>query len=368
MAVRIFLEHLTKTFIKDRSEFRAVDDVHLTINKGELVTFLGPSGCGKTTTLRMIAGFETPTAGRILFDDRDVTDIQVNRRDIGFVFQNYALFPHMTIFDNVAYGLRARKQTDTAITNKVAESLELVGLPNIAARYPNQLSGGEQQRVALARVLALEPQVLLMDEPLSNLDAKLRIHMRTEIRRIQQKLGLTCLYVTHDQKEALTLADRIVVMNKGRVEQVDTPFELYANPTTLFVADFIGQANVLEATAVELQTDSLTATCQGKTYRVRSLPACSYASGTAVSLVIRPESLRLAESPTETSIAGTVRLRTFVGDRLEYELELPDGTLIHAEEPYTVGMTVYNEKDAVNIILSPSDIVALPTGRSTALK
>ena len=360
MAVGISLEHLTKTFTKDNSEFRAVDDVHLTIHKGELVTFLGPSGCGKTTTLRMIAGFETPSAGRILFDGRDVTNVQVNRRDIGFVFQNYALFPHMTIFDNVAYGLRARKQADAQIKSKVAESLELVGLPNIAARYPNQLSGGEQQRVALARVLALEPQVLLMDEPLSNLDAKLRIHMRTEIRRIQQKLGLTCLYVTHDQKEALTLADRIVVMNRGRVEQVDTPFELYANPTTLFVADFIGQANVLKAAAGPLQDGVLSASCHGKSFNVRSLPACSYAPGAAVSLVIRPESLRLGETPTETSIAATVRLRTFVGDRLEYELELPDNSVIHAEEPYSVGMKLYNEKDGVQVILSPADIVALP--------
>ena len=360
MAVSISLEHLTKTFTKDKNEFRAVDDVHLTIHKGELVTFLGPSGCGKTTTLRMIAGFETPSVGRILFDGRDVTEIQVNRRDIGFVFQNYALFPHMTIFDNVAYGLRARKQAETPIKSKVAESLELVGLPNIAARYPNQLSGGEQQRVALARVLALEPQVLLMDEPLSNLDAKLRIHMRTEIRRIQQKLGLTCLYVTHDQKEALTLADRIVVMNKGRVEQVDTPFELYANPATLFVADFIGQANVLQAAAGELQNGVLTTNYHGKSYQVRSLPACAYVQGATVSLVIRPESLRLASAPTETSLAGTVMLRTFVGDRLEYELKLPDGAVIHAEEPYTVGMRIYNEKDGVNVVLSPADIVALP--------
>lgn len=359
MSVGISLEHLTKIFVKDNNEFRAVNDVSITVNKGELVTFLGPSGCGKTTMLRMIAGFETPSAGRILFEDRDVTEIMVNKRDIGFVFQNYALFPHMTIFDNVAYGLRARKQDRSVINKKVAQSLELVGLPNIADRYPNQLSGGEQQRVALSRVLALEPQVLLMDEPLSNLDAKLRIQMRIEIRRIQKHLGLTCLYVTHDQKEALTLADRIVVMHKGRVEQVDTPFELYANPTTLFVADFIGQANVLRGVVADAPVTHLPVFCYGHTYPVRFLPDRTYIKGGDVSLVVRPESLRLG-SITEELLFGTVQLRTFVGDRLEYEVSLPDGNVIHVEEPYMVGMPMYSEGERVSVIVSPADIVALP--------
>jgi len=360
MAVGISLEHLTKTFVKDKQEFTAVNNVHLVVNRGELVTFLGPSGCGKTTTLRMIAGFETPTAGRILFDGRDVTEIQVNKRDIGFVFQNYALFPHMTVFDNVAYGLRARKQSGDVLRNKVAESLELVGLPNVGARYPNQLSGGEQQRVALARVLALEPQVLLMDEPLSNLDAKLRIHMRTEIRRIQKHLGLTCLYVTHDQKEALTLADRIVVMHNGRVEQVDSPFGLYANPATLFVADFIGQANVLLGKVVSPADDALRVACQGRVFTVRALPGQNYKPDTNVSLVIRPESLRLGDNTSDESLSGMIKLRTFVGDRLEYEVALADNSLLHVEEPYMVGMPIRNEGDAVHVIVSPADIVALP--------
>jgi iron(III) transport system ATP-binding protein len=359
MAVSISLEHLTKTFTKDKNEFRAVDDVHLLIQQGELVTFLGPSGCGKTTTLRMIAGFENPSSGRILFDGCDVTDIPVNKRDIGFVFQNYALFPHMTIFDNVAYGLRARKQSGDGLQNKVRESLELVGLPKIEGRYPNQLSGGEQQRVALARVLALEPQVLLMDEPLSNLDAKLRIHMRTEIRRIQKKLGLTCLYVTHDQKEALTLADRIVVMNKGRIEQVDTPFELYANPRTLFVADFIGQANVLCGKVKNITEEGLDVFCYDQNYRVRSLQGSSYALDDTISLVVRPESLRLA-ALNGPGLEATVKLRTFVGDRIEYEIALSDDTVLHAEEPYMVGMALYNDGDRVKLIVSPADAVALP--------
>jgi iron(III) transport system ATP-binding protein len=359
MSTDISLEHLTKIFTKDNTEFRAVDDVHLSVKSGEMVTFLGPSGCGKTTTLRMIAGFETPSSGKIRFGDRDVTDIMVNKRDIGFVFQNYALFPHMTVFDNVAYGLRARRQAEDSIRKKVAASLELVGLPNIFARYPNQLSGGEQQRVALARVLALEPQVLLMDEPLSNLDAKLRIHMRTEIRRIQKHLGITCLYVTHDQKEALTLADRIVVMHQGRVEQVDTPFSLYANPATLFVADFIGQANVWPATVIATPVEALPVSCYGQNYPVRFLPGRAYAPGNTVSLVVRPESLRLG-NVTDPGLDGVVRLRTFVGDRLEYEVALPDGLVVHVEEPYMIGLPIRNEGDPVRILLSPADIIALP--------
>ena len=358
MSVGIAIEHLTKVFVKDKNQFRAVDDVHLSVNKGELVTFLGPSGCGKTTLLRMIAGFETPTAGRIRFDDRDVTAIMVNKRDIGFVFQNYALFPHMTIFDNVAYGPRARKLAETTIQQKVSDSLTLVGLPNVAARYPNQLSGGEQQRIALARVLAMEPQVLLMDEPLSNLDAKLRIQMRIEIRRIQKQLGLTCLYVTHDQKEALTLADRIVVMNKGRVEQVDSPFGLYANPATLFVADFIGQANVLKGIVRDSAGQSVTVDLFEKPYTVRALPDSRYQPGKLVSLVVRPESLRLGPVGGD-SIAGCVQLRTFVGDRLEYEVTLPDGRMIHVEEPYMTNTPVWNEGDHVGVIVSAPDIVAL---------
>ena len=359
MSVGISIEHLTKVFVKDKNQFRAVDDVHLSVNKGELVTFLGPSGCGKTTLLRMIAGFETPTSGRILFDDRDVTEIMVNKRDIGFVFQNYALFPHMTIFDNVAYGPRARKLSETTIQQKVSDSLALVGLPNVAARYPNQLSGGEQQRIALARVLAMEPQVLLMDEPLSNLDAKLRIQMRIEIRRIQKQLGLTCLYVTHDQKEALTLADRIVVMNKGLVEQVDSPFGLYANPATLFVADFIGQANVLQGIVRDSAEQSVTVDLFEKIYVVRALPDKRYQTGNFVSLVVRPESLRLGPDTPDT-IPGCVQLRTFVGDRLEYEVNLPDGRMIHVEEPYMTNTPVWNEGDRVGVIVSAPDIVALP--------
>ena len=223
MSVELHLQNITKTFIKDGVKFDAVEKVDLKINGGELLTFLGPSGCGKTTTLRMVAGFETPTSGSIFIDGRDVTNVMVNKREIGFVFQNYALFPHMTIGDNVGYGLKMRSEATSDIMRKVGEALEMVGLSGTEKRLPNQLSGGEQQRVALARVLVMKPKVLLMDEPLSNLDAKLRIHMRTEIRNIQKQLDITCLYVTHDQKEALTMADRIMVMCEGRISGYLTP-------------------------------------------------------------------------------------------------------------------------------------------------
>lgn len=215
------LINVTKTFHKEREKVTAVDSVNLIVNQGEMVVFLGPSGCGKTTTLRMIAGFELPSSGKILIEGSDMTNVPVNKRGIGFVFQNYALFPHMNVYNNVAYGLRSRNERESTIKVKVKNALDLVGLTNEEGRFPNQLSGGEQQRVALARVLVMEPKLLLMDEPLSNLDAKLRIYMRTELRRIQKKLGITCLYVTHDQSEALTMADRIMVMNKGHVEQID---------------------------------------------------------------------------------------------------------------------------------------------------
>ena len=233
--ISLVLKDVTKTFPeRNGGIFNAVDKVNIEVAKGEMVTFLGPSGCGKTTTLRMIAGFVIPTSGSITIEGKDMTSVPVNERAIGFVFQNYALFPHMTIYKNVGYGLKARGEKDADIHDKIINALKLVGLSGDENRYPNQLSGGEQQRVALARVIVMEPSLLLMDEPLSNLDAKLRIHMRTEIRRIQKALGTTCLYVTHDQSEALTVSDRIVVMSRGKVEQIGTPLEIYGKPASDF--------------------------------------------------------------------------------------------------------------------------------------
>src|SRR5437773_4443311 len=237
-----------------------VEDFSLAAEKGECVSFLGPSGCGKTTTLRMIAGFERPTAGSIRLADREITNQPPNRRNVGMVFQSYALFPNMTVADNVGFGLRVRKRPSDQIKRRVAELLDLIHLPDKADRYPYQLSGGQQQRVALARALAIEPQVLLLDEPLSALDAKIRVILRNEIRAIQRSLGITTVYVTHDQEEALSLSDRIVVMSEGRIEQIGTPSEIYNFPSTAFVASFVGTLNlvaagVIDAGAGRLSTD-----------------------------------------------------------------------------------------------------------------
>ena len=253
MAVGIRLEALTKQFShRTRGELYAVRDVTLEVPPGQFLTLLGPSGCGKTTTLRMIAGFEPPTRGRVFLGDAEVTGLMANRRNIGFVFQNYALFPHLPVFENVAYGLRVRKLGGDAIRRAVGEVLELVGLAGYERQFPHQLSGGEQQRVALARAVVIRPQVLLFDEPLSNLDAKLRVHMRSEIRRLQERLSITAVYVTHDQDEAMAISDRIAVMNRGEIVQLSTAEDLYARPATAFVAQFIGRTNVVPGRVIEI--------------------------------------------------------------------------------------------------------------------
>src|SRR5512136_1057502 len=244
------LENITKIFPPrgTAGEVTAVHDVNLDIEKGELVTLLGPSGCGKTTTLRMIAGFEFPTQGRITLDGREINSLPPHKREMSMVFQSYAIFPHLTVFENIAYGLNVQRLSKSVIKERVNKVLDLVHLEGYGNRAPTQLSGGQQQRVALARALIMEPKVLLMDEPLSNLDAKLREQMRTEIRRIQKRLGITSVYVTHDQVEAMTLSDQVVVMNQGRIEQIGAPSEVYRKPQTRFVADFIGRANFVQAT------------------------------------------------------------------------------------------------------------------------
>ena len=318
MTVSLELRGLARSYVKDNETFYAVDNVNLTVAPGEFLTFLGPSGCGKTTTLRMIAGFETPTGGAILVDGKDMTTVPANERNMGFVFQNYALFPHMTIFDNVAYGLRIRNVTGDELARKVREGLEMVGLAKAEHRYPNQLSGGEQQRVALARVLVLRPSILLMDEPLSNLDAKLRLHMRTEIRRIQQELQLTCLYVTHDQKEALTMSDHIMVMNHGHIEQLGTPMELYEDPATPFVADFIGQANLIPGVLAGIDEAGYAQFKVGdRILRARMGRQNAPAVGEKGLLVVRPENLRLTGEDNRVPMKIVNRL--FEGDRIDYD-------------------------------------------------
>lgn len=369
------LINVTKIFQKERESVRAVNGVNLTVAQGEMVVFLGPSGCGKTTTLRMIAGFELPSSGQILIDGADMTNTPVNRRGIGFVFQNYALFPHMNVFNNVAYGLKSRGEADNEIRKKVKNGLALVGLSNAESRYPNQLSGGEQQRVALARVLVMEPKLLLMDEPLSNLDAKLRVYMRTEIRKIQKQLGITCLYVTHDQAEALTMADRVMVMNTGSVEQIGSPFDLYASPQSLFVADFIGQANILSVPVFRVDTNAVQVLLHGE--HAVSIKAPSYekiTAGEKASLVVRPEHVRvLAKDEEKIDIQGHQQkdgiLRTciparvinalFMGGHIEYHLDAGEHGHILSFEPFRPEMHRFEEGQEVFASIDPDMALVL---------
>ncbi|HPU68974.1 MAG TPA: ABC transporter ATP-binding protein [Acetomicrobium flavidum] len=356
MSVPICLKHLTKIFNSGEAAFKAVDDVNLQINAGELVTLLGPSGCGKTTILRMIAGFETPTEGQVFIGKHDVTSIAANKRNIGFVFQNYALFPHMTVFDNIAYGLKIRKLPTGEIVRRVAEALETVSLGGIEDRFPNQLSGGEQQRVALARVLVINPQVLLMDEPLSNLDAKLRIYMRSEIRSLQKRLGITCVYVTHDQKEALALADRIAVLNGGKVEQIATPFELYTNPTSLFVADFIGQANILKGKLTSIDGNFAKVLISEITVIAYvGEKSLEFKVGDEVAAAIRPESIEIV-SPDDGTLRGQIVSSVFLGDEIEYVVKLASGDTIRVVEPYRRDGALWQEGQGIGLHVDPLDV------------
>jgi len=310
----------------------AVDDVSLTVREGELVALLGPSGCGKTTTLRMIAGFIEPTAGRILIGGRDVTHLPPHRRDTGMVFQSYALFPHMTVAQNVAFGLEMRKVARAEASRRVADALALVRLGRLGDRYPRQLSGGQQQRVALARALVVNPGVFLLDEPLSNLDAKLRLEVRVEIRELQRRLGLTTVFVTHDQEEALTLADRLVVMANGVVQQVGTPEELYESPANLFVAGFIGRSNVLHGRVTEPgRFESLGGL-------VLAVPPRDCGAPGRAALALRPERLSLAPpgtaaEPGRNAVAGRVALVTYLGATSEYRVAVGRDEVLTATLP-----------------------------------
>jgi putative spermidine/putrescine transport system ATP-binding protein len=307
----------------------AVAALDLAIERGEFVSFLGPSGCGKTTTLRMIAGFESPSAGAIVLDGADLTGLPANRRNMGVVFQSYALFPNMTVAQNIAFGLRLRKRPRAEIARRVEELLALIDLPDLGTRYPHQLSGGQQQRVALARALAIEPRVLLLDEPLSALDAKIRVTIRDEIRAIQRKLGITTIYVTHDQEEALAVSDRIVVMNRGRIEQTGPPPQIYNFPRTPFVARFVGTVNLLRGIVRDPLTGTVTIGDQPLT-DVGAVRGCR--TGDEVLLALRPEAItvaipddatnRLHGNVAEVTFLGTlVRVRASVGgDTLTFDL------------------------------------------------
>jgi iron(III) transport system ATP-binding protein len=350
-AIRIV--RLRKVFTgPEGREVAAVSDVDLEVGSGRLVTLLGPSGCGKTTLLRMIAGFEEPTSGDILFGDKRMNEIAPNKRDTAMVFQSYAVFPHLDVFENVAFGLRLRSLPKAEIESRVSRVLELTGLSGYARRSPNQLSGGQQQRVALARCIVMEPKVLLFDEPLSNLDAKLREQMRVEIRELQKRLGITSIYVTHDQVEAMSISDDIVVMNAGTVEQVGTPHDIYARPASRFVADFVGKANFV---AGEWTADGQVSV-SGRTLRVA---APAGAPGSRADLVIRPEAVRISRS--EGDFAGTVRRVMFLGNIAEYlvAVEGVGDWLVDAPNPAEAGLL--RPGDAVKLSPSAASIHVLPS-------
>lgn len=314
----VVLQNISKKF----GSFTAIRDLTLEIEPGTLVTLLGPSGCGKTTTLRMLAGLEYPSAGRIFIGGNDVTNLPANERDVSMVFQSYALFPHMTSLDNVAYGLESSGMNKKEARQKAEHGMELVGLAGMGARLPAELSGGQQQRVAVARALVLEPQVLLLDEPLSNLDARLRRRVRTEIRELQQRLGFTAVYVTHDQDEALAVSDVIIVMKDGDIAQVGTPRDLYERPASGFIADFMGEANVVPCVVTSVGDGVATVMIEGVQHH---LPTHLNFTGQGA-LAVRPNAIRLSE-PQAGALQGSIASAAYLGDHMEYEVKSAAGTL-----------------------------------------
>ena len=319
------VSHVTKRF----GGVTAVDDVSFEVPKGSFATLLGPSGCGKTTTLRMIAGFYDPDEGDIEIAGRRVNELPVHRRGTAMVFQDYALFPHMTVRDNVAYGLKVAHVSGADRTRRVDETLAFVGLGGLGDRWPNQLSGGQQQRVAVARALVIQPQVLLLDEPLSNLDAKLREQLRVEMRVLQRRLGMTFVYVTHDQEEALSLSDWIAVMNAGKVEQAGAPWEIYYRPRTAFLADFVGSVNLVPAKVLDVTDDSVTIAFGSQHASVQRPKDVTLAAGQEVKLCLRPESFTIGSSATKgvehgIDLSGTIVRRAFLGDTMRYWVKVED--------------------------------------------
>ena len=338
----------------------AVEDFNLAAERGEFVSFLGPSGCGKTTTLRMIAGFEQPTAGSIVVDGADISRKPPNQRNVGMVFQSYALFPNMTVAGNIGFGLKVRRVPKDNIRRKVDELLKLINLPDKGNRYPYQLSGGQQQRVALARALAIEPQVLLLDEPLSALDAKIRVALRKEIRSIQRQLGITTVYVTHDQEEALSLSDRVVVMSEGRIEQIGTPAEIYNFPATPFVASFVGTLNLIAATVVDAASGRLA--IEGQEIRAAK-PVTEGRNGGTVTLALRPESIELGEAGGSNRLRGSVEDVSFLGSIVRIRIRLsPDGTTISLDTFNDPHLTPPAIDETVTVSFPPEACLVIGAG------
>ena len=349
------LEHISKIYQdpKTGKDFYAVKDNSLVIEPGEFVTLLGPSGCGKTTTLRMIAGFESPDEGEIYLGDEAINALTPNKRDTAMVFQSYALLPHYNVFDNVAYGLKLRHVPKEEIRARVMKILDLVELTGREGRMTNQLSGGQQQRVALARALVIEPSVLLFDEPLSNLDAKLRVTMRTEIRRIQQEVGITAIYVTHDQSEAMALSDRIIIMRSGVVEQIGSPQEIYYHPVNEFVADFIGEANFLKGRLEALSDNRAQLNVSGDICHAAPVPGMEV--GKDYTIVLRPEAASLAE---EGGLPCEVVLSCFMGSYQNYHVKVGD-TLVKLTDPNPKNKRIYKVGERCHLVFDPESVHVL---------
>ena len=337
-------EVIIKDAVKRYGDFTALNGVSLNIKEGEFFTLLGPSGCGKTTLLRMIAGFNSIEAGDFYFGEKRINDVAAHKRDIGMVFQNYAIFPHLTVKENVAYGLKARKTPKKEMDERVAEALKLVQIEHLSDRKPNELSGGQQQRVALARAFVIEPSVLLMDEPLSNLDAKLRVQMRTVIKKLQRRLGITTIYVTHDQEEALAISDRIAVMKDGNIMQIGTPNEIYAKPQNPFVAGFIGVSNFMDC-----DVDGSKVTIRGE--MTVEIPVRKEFKGKG-KLSARPEQLFFSK----TGMPGKILFSTFLGDFIEYEVELDNGQSLIVNEYTKDTATVHEDGAKVFLSFDPNRI------------
>jgi putative spermidine/putrescine transport system ATP-binding protein len=353
LGARVVFDDIEKRF----GTVTAVDGVSLDIEPGEFVTLLGPSGSGKTTTLMMLAGFEIPTAGEIYVDDDPIAAVPPYRRNIGMVFQNYALFPHMTVGENIAFPLQMRRLSKSEIAQKTREVLDLVGLPGYEGRYPRQLSGGQQQRVAVARALVFNPRVLLMDEPLGALDKQLRERLQLEIKALHEQLGVTIIYVTHDQEEALIMSDRIAVMNDGRIEQCGPPTELYDEPSTRFVADFIGESNFIEGT-IEREDAACHFVAAPGLGELRAPKKAGASAGAPVALTVRPEKIVASENgatPGMNEIAGTIDDVVFVGEMRRYVVALPGGQRLVLKAQNRSGIRNYDRGDAIRIAWNVED-------------
>jgi len=357
--VDVELRDLVKTF----GPVVAVDHVSARVKEGEFFTFLGPSGCGKTTTLRLVAGFEKPDSGEVYFSGKRMNDVPPDKRNTGMVFQNYALWPHMTVFDNVAFGLEMRKTSSEELKKRVLDVLDLVELEGLEKRTPDQLSGGQQQRVALARALVIEPDVLLLDEPLSNLDAKLRVEMRTEIKKLQKRLGITTVYVTHDQKEALATSDRLAIMSVGRIQQIGTPMNIYEEPKNKFVADFIGLINLfsgkiarLEKKIVWIETDA--------GFELAASRFENLKEEMKVLVAVRPENTevhaRTYRNPSQNIINGVIEAVEYLGDIVRYKVRA-EGKVLNANQYSPAGEKVFNLGDSIKVSFDRDNIGLIGT-------